>query len=52
MNSFLFQLILTEAVTLASVFVTVSTIPPGIKAALEQFIAAGQNLAVAIQAGK
>ncbi len=52
MNSFWLSFVVAEAVTVAGAFVNLSSLPPGVKAALESFMLAGQNLAAALQAGK
>jgi hypothetical protein len=50
--SFWLQFAIQEAVTVAEVFVTQANIKPGLKAALENLITAGQAVATAIQTGK
>jgi len=52
MNSFWLKFIIIEAVGVAEAFASASNIPPGVKTALEKFIAAGGELATAIEAGK
>ncbi len=50
MNSFWLTFIITEAVGVASAFVNASNLKPAVKAALEKFILAGNELVTAIQA--
>jgi hypothetical protein len=52
MSSFWLSFAIQEAVTMAQVFVQMSGIKPGLKAALENMIAAGQAVATAIQSGQ
>ena len=48
MSTFWIQFIITEAIGVAQAFVQLSTISPTLKAALESFIAAGQNVIAAL----
>jgi hypothetical protein len=52
MSSFWLQFVISEAITIAEAFVSLSTLPPGIKTALENYITIGQALVTAIQLGK
>ncbi len=52
MSTFWLSFIVTEAVGVASAFVTISSLPPGVKFSLENFIAAGQALILDLQIGK
>jgi hypothetical protein len=51
MATFWLNFAITEAIGVAQVFVENSKIKPGLKAALENLIAAGQGTLLAIQAG-
>ena len=52
MNSFWLSFAIQEAITVAQVFVQMSGIKPGLKAALENLITAGQSVVAAIQSGQ
>ena len=52
MNTFWLQFVIVEAVGVAQAFVGVSNIKPGLKAALENLISAGQAVVLAIQTGQ
>lgn len=52
MSTFWLSFIVTEAVGVAQAFVMISSIKPGLKAALEQLIASGQAVVAAIQSGQ
>jgi hypothetical protein len=52
MSSFWLQFIISEAISVAEAFVSLSTLPVGVKSALENFISAGQALVTALQLGK
>jgi hypothetical protein len=52
MTTFWLSFIITEAVGVASAFVSISNIKPGLKAALENLITAGQGVITAIQDGQ
>lgn len=52
MSTFWLSFIITEAVGVAQAFVMVSNIKPGLKAALEQLIVAGNGVVAAIQSGQ
>ena len=52
MTTFWLSFIVTEAVGVASAFVGVSSIKPGLKSALENLILAGQAVITAIQTGQ
>ena len=52
MSVFLVQLFVTEAVGIAQAFIGISNIKPGLKAALENLIVAGQAVIAAIQTGQ
>lgn len=52
MTTFWITFIVNEAIGIAVAYVGQANIPSGIKTALEAFIAAGQGLISAIQAGK
>ena len=51
MNTFWLTFIIQEAIGVAEAFVAISSIKPGLKAALENLIAAGNGVITAIQAG-
>lgn len=51
MSTFWLQFIVTEAIGVAQAFISISTIKPGLKAALENLISAGQATVLAIQSG-
>lgn len=52
MSTFWLNFIVLEAVGVASAFVQVANIRPGLKAALENLIAAGNGVVAAIQSGQ
>lgn len=52
MSTFWLQFIITEAIGVAQAFVGMSNIKPGLKAALENLISAGQAVVAAIQSGQ
>jgi len=52
MGNFWLNFVIDEATAVAAAYVNSSTIKPGIKTALENFILAGQALTAAIQAGQ
>lgn len=52
MSTFWISFIITEAVGVASAFVAISNLKPGLKAALEAFILSGNNVVAAIQSGQ
>lgn len=49
MSTFWLSFIVTEAIGVAQAFISVSSIKPGLKTALENLITAGQGVIVAIQ---
>ena len=51
MNTFWLTFIIQEAIGVAEAFVAISSIKPGLKAALENLIVAGNGVIAAIQAG-
>lgn len=51
MNTFWLTFIIQEAIGVAEAFVAISSIKPGLKAALENLIVAGNGVITAIQAG-
>lgn len=51
MSTFWLSFIVTEAVGVAQAFISISSIKPGLKVALENLVAAGQAVVTAIQAG-
>jgi hypothetical protein len=51
-NTFWLQFAIQEVVALAEAFIAVSTIPPGLKAALQKLIAAAAEVTAAIQSGQ
>lgn len=52
MTSFWLSFIVTEAVGVASAFISISNIKPGLKAALENLVLAGNAVIAAIQSGQ
>ena len=50
-TTFWISFVVSEALGVAEAFIALSTIPPGIKAALTGFITAGNALITAIQVG-
>lgn len=52
MSTFWLNFIILEAVGVAEAFIQVSTIKPGLKAALQNLIVAGQQVQQAIQSGQ
>ena len=52
MTTFWLSFIITEAVGVAEAFVQISSLRPGLKAALENLILAGQAVVAAIQSGQ
>ena len=52
MSTFWLSFIVTEAISVAEAFVQISSMRPGLKAALENLILAGQAVVAAIQSGQ
>ena len=52
MSTFWLSFIIQEAIGVASAFVGISSIKPGLKLALENLITAGQGVILAIQSGQ
>ncbi len=52
MSTFWLQIVINEGIGVASAFVGVSNIKPGLKAALENLIAASQAVLLAIHGGQ
>lgn len=52
MSTFWLTFVIQEAIGVAEAFVAISGIKPGLKAALENLISAGQATILAIQAGQ
>ena len=51
MSTFWLSFIITEAIGVAEAFISLSSIKPGLKTALENLISAGQAVVTAIQSG-
>lgn len=52
MSTFWLTFVIQEAIGVAQAFVAISTIKPGLKAALENLITSGNAVIIAIQSGQ